>query len=104
MNATDMVNMMLSSMSDPPGEEAIAMYLEMAKEEILNWTYGKDTVLTEVPSWLVPIQTMAVVVGVNGNGTEGDTSDTIDSVAHTFKYAEMLEYIHENCPVYVKVG
>ena len=104
MNAFETVIMMLSSMADPPGDEAINVYLEMAKEEILNWTYGADTELTEVPSWLVPIQTMAVVVGINGNGTEGDKADTVDSISHDFKYAEMLEYIHENAPVYVKVG
>lgn len=85
------------------GDEVLAVYLDMAKNEILIWTYGKDTELTALPSWLEPIAIMAVVIGVNGNGTEGDKADTIDSVSHDFKYAEMLEYIHENAPSYVKV-
>lgn len=81
----------------------LEVYLEMATNEILIWTFGRDTELTSLPSWLEPIAIMAVVVGVNGNGTEGDKADTIDSVSHDFKYAEMLEYIHENAPSYVKV-
>ena len=103
MNAFNMAKMMLSPMAEPPSDEALEAYLDMAKEEILNWTYGPDTELTEVPSWLVPIQTMSVVIGVNGNGTEGDVLDTVDSVSHYFKYSEMLEYIHQNAPAYVKV-
>lgn len=84
-------------------DEVLAVYLDMAKNEILIWTYGRDTELTDIPMWLEPIAIMAVVIGVNGNGTEGDKADTIDSVSHDFKYAEMLEYIHENAPSYVKV-
>ena len=83
--------------------EVLSVYLDMATNEILIWTYGKDTELTDIPMWLEPIAIMAVVIGVNGNGTEGDKADTIDSVSHDFKYAEMLEYIHENAPSYVKV-
>lgn len=84
-------------------DEVLAVYLDMAKNEILIWTFGRDTELTDIPMWLEPIAIMAVVIGVNGNGTEGDNADTIDSVSHDFKYAEMLEYIHENAPSYVKV-
>lgn len=83
--------------------EVLSVYLDMAKNEILIWTFGRDTELTDIPMWLEPIAIMAVVIGVNGNGTEGDKADTIDSVSHDFKYAEMLEYIHENAPSYVKV-
>ena len=85
------------------GDEVLEVYLDMAKNEILIWTFGRDTELTDIPMWLEPIAIMAVVIGVNGNGTEGDKADTIDSVSHDFKYAEMLEYIHENAPSYVKV-
>ena len=104
MDALTTVKAILSSMDSIPSDDVLNVYLDMAKEEILNWTFGKDTSLTDVPNWLIPIQTMAVVVGVNGQGTEGDKADTVDSVAHEFKYAEMLEYIHENAPSYVKVG
>lgn len=104
MDAFTTAKAMLSSMATPPTDEVLNVYLDLAKEEILSWTFGKDTALTDVPNWLVPIQTMAVVVGVNGQGTEGDKADSIDSVSHDFKYAEMLEYIHENAPAYVKVN
>ena len=92
LTALEKVKLLLSPMDNMPSDTVLNVYLDMAKEEILNWTFGADTALTDVPSWLAQIQIMAVIVGVNGNGTEGD------------KYAEMLEYIHENAPAYVKVN
>ena len=86
-----------------PSDEELGVYLDMAKEEILYWTFGRDTEMTEVPSWLVPIQTMAVMVGINGRGAEGEDYEAVDNVTHNFRYADMLEYIHQNAPSYVKV-
>ena len=104
MNNTATLNKIKAILSTTDvADEVLEVYLDMAKNEILIWTYGRDTELTDVPMWLEPIAIMAVVIGVNGNGTEGDKADTIDSVSHDFKYAEMLEYIHENAPSYVKV-
>ena len=104
MNNTVTLNKIKASLSTTDvGDEVLEVYLDMAKNEILIWTFGRDTELTDIPMWLEPIAIMAVVIGVNGNGTEGDKADTIDSVSHDFKYAEMLEYIHENAPSYVKV-
>lgn len=104
MNDTATLNKIKAILSTMDiSDEVLAVYLDMAKNEILIWTFGRDTELTDIPMWLEPIAIMAVVIGVNGNGTEGDKADTIDSVSHDFKYAEMLEYIHENAPSYVKV-
>ena len=104
MNDTATLNKIKAILSTTDvADEVLEVYLDMAKNEILIWTYGRDTELTDVPMWLEPIAIMAVVIGVNGNGTEGDKADTIDSVSHDFKYAEMLEYIHENAPSYVRV-
>ena len=104
MNNTATLNKIKAILSTTDvADEVLEVYLDMAKNEILIWTYGRDTELTDVPMWLEPIAIMAVVIGVNGNGTEGDKADTIDTVSHDFKYAEMLEYIHENAPSYVKV-
>lgn len=104
MNNTTTLNKIKAILSTTDiSDEVLAVYLDMAKNEILIWTFGRDTELTDIPMWLEPIAIMAVVIGVNGNGTEGDKADTIDSVSHDFKYAEMLEYIHENAPSYVKV-
>ena len=104
MDALTTVKAILSPMDNIPSDSVLNVYLDMAKEEILYWTFGRDTALTDVPNWLIPIQTMAVVVGVNGQGTEGDKADTVDSVTHEFQYAEMLQYIHDNAPSYVKVN
>ncbi len=104
MNNTATLNKIKAILSTTDvADEVLEVYLDMAKNEILIWTFGRDTELTDIPMWLEPIAIMAVVIGVNGNGTEGDKADTIDSVSHDFKYAEMLEYIHENAPSYVKV-
>ena len=81
----------------------LSVYLNLANAELLNWTYGENTTLTEIPDWLVPIQIMAVVTGYNQQGAEGETAESVDGVQHIFKYDSMIAYIHSNAPAYAKV-
>lgn len=83
--------------------EDISVYLNLAQQELLCWVFGKDTELTELPTWLEPVCIMAVVTGFNQNGAEGETSETVDGVKHDFKYDTMISYIHNNAPGYAKV-
>lgn len=84
-------------------DEELNDFLSIASDEIISWHYPPDTEETDVPTIYQTIQVMAVVVGINGLGAEGETSESVDIVSHHFKYADMLEYIHENVPSYVKV-
>lgn len=84
-------------------ENEIQVYLELAKQELLTWTFGKDNELVDVPSWLEPVQIMAVVVGYNQKGAVGETMQIVDEVHHDFKYDSMIAYIHANAPSHAEV-
>lgn len=81
----------------------IQVYLNLAEQELLTWTFGKNTSLSEIPSWLEPVQIMAVVVGYNQKGAVGETMQIVNEVHHDFKYDTMLSYIHANAPSYVEI-
>lgn len=102
MDALNTVKTILK-IKDDTLDADITVYLNLANAELLNWTYGADTVLTEIPDWLVPVQIMAVVTGYNQQGAEGETSESVDGVSHQFKYDSMVDYIHRNAPAYAKV-
>lgn len=84
-------------------DNEIQVYLNLAEQELLTWTFGRNTELTQVPSWLEPVQIMAVVVGYNQKGAVGETMQIIDEVHHDFKYDTMLSYIHANAPAYAEI-
>lgn len=84
-------------------ENEIKVYLDLAEQELLTWTFGKNTELSEIPSWLEPVQIMAVVVGYNQKGAVGEIMQIVDEVHHDFKYDTMLTYIHANAPSYVEI-
>ena len=84
-------------------DSEIQVYLDLAEQEILTWTFGKNNALMQIPNWLEPIQIMAVVVGFNQKGATGETIHIVDEVHHDFKYDTMLSYIHANAPSYVEI-
>lgn len=89
--------------TDDTHDAELSVYLDMAEKELLIWVYGKDTDLESLPSWLEPIQVMAVVTGYNQKGAEGETYETVDGVTHQFKHDTMIGFIHNNAPSYVQV-
>lgn len=84
-------------------DNEIQVYLNLAEQELLTWTFGQKTELTQIPSWLEPIQIMAVVVGYNQKGAVGEIMQIVDEVHHDFKYDTMLSYIHANAPAYAEI-
>lgn len=103
--ATSKINTVktLISWNSAKADEEIQVYLDLAEKELLTWTFGKDTSLTAIPSWLEPVQIMAVVVGYNQKGAVGETMQIVDEVHHDFKYDTMLAYIHANAPSHVEI-
>ncbi len=89
--------------TDSSQDELLNVYLDMAEKEILAWTFGADTGLTSIPSWLTSVQVMAVVTGYNQQGAEGETYQTVDGVTHSFAHPTMIEYIHKNAPSHAKL-
>ena len=89
--------------TDTESDETLSVYLNMAEKELLVWCFGKDNGLQTLPTWLEPIQVMAVVTAYNQAGAEGEVHENVDGVAHTFKHDTMISYIHENAPGYARV-
>lgn len=102
MDALSTVKTILK-IEDEALDAELTVYLNLAQSALINWTYGEDAVITEVPEWLVPIQIMAVVTGFNQQGAEGEIAESVDGVRHDFKYDTMIGYIHANAPSYAKV-
>lgn len=75
----------------------ISVYLDMAKNEILNWMYinkpDKRTKATEVPTRYEMVQINAVVNAYNHKGAEGETVHNENGINRTFKYDDMVAYV-----------
>lgn len=89
--------------TDDSHDAELSVYLSLAEQELLTWTYGKSPEVTDLPSWLEPIQVMAVVTAWNQQGAEGETEESVDGVTHQFKHDTMIGYIHDNAPSYVHI-
>lgn len=103
-----MVKTLLEDGGEMPSDEKLTAYLSIAKSEILAWIYhlvgGVPEDVTEVPSKYDMTHIYAVVVGYTQAGTEGQSVSVENGVHRHFRYAEMLDYIHNNVLPYVRVG
>lgn len=102
-----MLKTLLSAEEDAPSDELLSTYLTMAKKEILNWLYVRSEVpewVIEVPSKYEMVQIQACIAGFNMIGAEGQTWHSENGIARTFKYSDMLVYIHSHVQPYVLVG
>ena len=91
-----------------PSDNTLRSYIAVAGNEILAWMYhlvgGIPDSVTEVPSKYENIQIYAVVVGWTHAGAEGQGLSIENGVHRDFKYADMLEYIHNKVLPYARVG
>jgi len=91
-----------------PSDEVLNTYLEMARDEILQFMYhlvgGVPEDVTDVPSRYEGIQIYAVVVGWTHAGAEGQGLSIENGVHRDFRYSDMLDYIHNNVLPIVRVG
>lgn len=91
-----------------PSDDLLNTYLSMAKSEILSWMYhlvgGVPEDVSEVPSKYEGIQIYAVIVGFTQSGAEGQGQSIENGVHRSFRYSDMLDYIHNNVLPYVRVG
>ena len=61
MAALDKVKNILG-FTDTEHDAELSVYLELAEQELLVWTYGKNSSFTDLPSWLEPIQVMELPI------------------------------------------
>ena len=103
-----MVKTLLEDGGEMPSDEKLTAYLSIAKSEILAWIYhlvgGVPEDVTEVPSKYDMTHIYAVVVGYTQAGTEGQSVSVENGVHRHFRYAEMLDYIHNHVLPIVRVG
>jgi len=103
-----MIKTLLEDGGEMPSDEKLTAYLSIAKSEILAWIYhlvgGVPEDVTVVPSKYDQTQIYAVVVGYTQAGAEGEDKHHENGVIRSFRYAEMLDYIHNNVLPLVRVG
>jgi hypothetical protein len=91
-----------------PSEDKLTKYLKLAGKEILNWMYhlvgGVPENVESVPERYEVTQIYAVVAGYTHAGAEGQTAHDENGIRRTFKYTDMLDYIHNNVLAFVRVG
>lgn len=86
------------SASDDSFDNDLFAYLDMAGEEILNWMYINHPSQREstVPIRYSMVQIHAVVNGFSKRGAEGETVHNENGINRTFKYDDMVAYIHDH--------
>lgn len=103
-----MIKTLLEDGGEMPSDEKLTAYLSIAKSEILAWIYhlvgGVPDDVTEVPSKYDNTQIYAVIAGYTQAGAEGEQTHIENGVHRHFRYAEMLDYIHNNVLPFVRVG
>ena len=91
-----------------PSDEKLNVYIAAAGQEILNWRYhligGVPDDVTTVPAAFEMMQIYAVIAGYTQAGAEGEETHIENGVHRHFRYADMLDYIHNNVLCYVRVG
>ena len=105
-DAEKLTNLKLILGDDAPSDEILTGYLSMAKTEIINWLYVRSQVPEEpeMPSLYDLVQVQACVAGFNISGAEGQVSHSENGISRTFKYTDMLAYIHAHVYPYVGVS
>jgi hypothetical protein len=95
----------LLQITDTTQDSLLAVYLSLAKSEILSWLYSGKTPanVTDVPAQYEPTQIMAVVAGYGLMGAENQTAHSENGISRTFKYSDMVQYIRANTFAYAQV-
>ena len=95
----------LLQITDTTQDTTLAVYLSLAKSEILSWLYSGKTPegVTDVPARYEPTQVMACVAGFGLRGLENQTASTESAITRQFKYSNMLEFIRANVVPYAQV-
>ena len=78
-------------------DETLSAFLDAAKDEIISWRYGRRlqaAFITDVPAEYENIQCMAVVAGLTLIGGVNETAHSENGISRTFRYSDMVEYIH----------
>jgi len=102
------IKTLLDDGGELPSDEKLETYITLAGQELLQWKYhligGVPEDVTTVPAAEEIKQIYAVVAGYTQSGAEGESAHNENGVARTFRYSDMLDYIHNNVKAFVRVG
>ena len=111
MTNSEKLSMLKTLMDDGsalPSDNALYAYLDLSGIEILQWRYhlvgGVPFGVAEVPKQYEVTQIYAVLAGYTHAGAEGQVSHNENGIGRTFKFADMLDYIHQNVRAIARVG
>jgi hypothetical protein len=95
----------LLQITDTTQDSTLAVYLTLARDEILSWLYSGKTPegVSDVPARYIPTQIQAVVVGYSQSGAEGQLAHTENAISRQFEYSNMLAFIKSNVIPYAQV-
>ena len=95
----------LLQITDGAQDATLAVYLDLAKAEILSWLYSGRTPdgVEDVPTRYEPTQIMACVAGFSQAGAEGQLSHSENSISRVWKYDSMVSFIRNHVTAYVGV-
>ena len=90
---------------DAPDDDTILSYLNLAKNEILQWryTFNPDAMPEDVPAAYEMTQIYAVVNGFTQRGVEGQSVSIENGIHRHFDFTDMTRYIRSNVIAYAKV-
>ena len=95
----------LLKITDTTQDATLAVYLTLARDEMLSWLYSGKTPegVTDVPARYEPTQVMACVAGFGLQGLENQTASTENAITRQYKYSNMLEFIRASVIPYAQV-
>ena len=96
----------LLGISNNDEDAQLNVYLDMAETEIMNWLYsstGEDVNEYPFPERYDWTQINACIAGFNLSGAENQVTHSENGISRTFKYSDMVEYIHAHVFPYVGV-
>ena len=82
--------------SDSSQDDLLKTYLDMARQEIINWVYINYAEIpgdAEMPDKYNITQINAVVAGFNLRGGENELRHVENGITREFNYPDMLSYI-----------
>lgn len=86
----------------------LSEYLDIAKDEILNWLYIRlgavPPEVDEVPAAYEQVQIMAVLAAYNIRGAEGQTLHIENGMHRDFVYDDLVKYIRTHVFPYVRLS
>ena len=91
-------------LADTSLDDKLQVYLEMSRDEILNWMYinhADRPADAELPEKYDVTQVQAVMAGFTLEGGENEFKHVENGITREFHYSDMLEYIRAH--VYQKV-